>query len=171
MKILWDNSILRKFRKYFIIYYFKESRIYQTAQFLLMTCSVSSTNNKVRYDRRLYLLVMSRTRLRVNPHPIVAWMTRNSLLEAGAKSEGEVTATEGEVTASVAVTSYDRRTKIMLSRSHSFTQFSVQNYSLWNIKVKDNRRFRYKPLKKMTKNYILLHSPKEPQNKMPIYYL
>ena len=57
-------------------------------------------------------------------------MSRNSLLEAGAKSEGEVTATEGEVTASVAVTSYDRRTKIMLSRSHSFTQFSVQNYSL-----------------------------------------
>ena len=39
----------------------------------------------------LYLLVMSRTRLRVNPHSIVAWMSRNSLLEAGAKSEGEVT--------------------------------------------------------------------------------
>ena len=31
--------------------------------------------------------------LRVNPHSIVAWMSRNSLLEAGAKSEGEVTAT------------------------------------------------------------------------------
>ena len=36
---------------------------------------------------------MSRARLRVNPHSIVAWMSRNSLLEAGAKSEGEVTAT------------------------------------------------------------------------------
>ena len=36
---------------------------------------------------------MSRTRLRVNPHSIVASMSRNSLLEAGAKSEGEVTAT------------------------------------------------------------------------------
>ena len=30
---------------------------------------------------------------RVNPHSIVAWMSRNSLLETGAKSEGEVTAT------------------------------------------------------------------------------
>ena len=35
----------------------------------------------------LYLLIMSRTRFRVNPHSIVAWMSRNSLLEAGAKSE------------------------------------------------------------------------------------
>ena len=41
----------------------------------------------------LYVLVMSRTRLRVNPHSIVAWMSRNSLFEAGVKSEGEVTAT------------------------------------------------------------------------------
>ena len=30
---------------------------------------------------------------RVNPHSIVAWMSRNSLLEAGTKSEGEVTPT------------------------------------------------------------------------------
>ena len=36
---------------------------------------------------------MSRTRFRVNPHSIVARMSRNALLEAGAKSEGEVTAT------------------------------------------------------------------------------
>ena len=35
----------------------------------------------------LYLLIMSRTRFRVNPHSIVAWMSRNSLLEAGPKSE------------------------------------------------------------------------------------
>ena len=27
----------------------------------------------------------------MNPHSIVAWLSRNSLLEAGAKSEGEVT--------------------------------------------------------------------------------
>ena len=33
----------------------------------------------------LYVLIMSRTRFRVNPHSIVAWMSRNSLLEAGAK--------------------------------------------------------------------------------------
>ena len=37
----------------------------------------------------LYVLVMSRTCFRVNPHSIVAWISRNSLLEAGAKSEGE----------------------------------------------------------------------------------
>ena len=30
---------------------------------------------------------MSRTRFRVNPHSIVAWMSRNSFLEAGTKSE------------------------------------------------------------------------------------
>ena len=30
---------------------------------------------------------MSRTRFRVNPHSIVALMSRNSLLKAGAKSE------------------------------------------------------------------------------------
>ena len=36
---------------------------------------------------RLYVLVMSRTFFRVNPHSIVAWMSRNTLLEAGAKPE------------------------------------------------------------------------------------
>ena len=34
----------------------------------------------------LNVLVMSRTCFRVNPHFIVAWMSRNSLLETGAKS-------------------------------------------------------------------------------------
>ena len=34
-----------------------------------------------------YVLVMSGTRFRVKPHSIVAWMSRNSLLKAGAKSE------------------------------------------------------------------------------------
>ena len=34
-----------------------------------------------------HVLVMSRTRFRVNPHYIVAWMSRNSLLKAGTKSE------------------------------------------------------------------------------------
>ena len=41
----------------------------------------------------LYILVMPRTRFRVHPHSIFAWMSRNSLLEAGAKSEGEMTTT------------------------------------------------------------------------------
>ena len=40
------------------------------------------------YFSWLYVLVISRTCFRVNPHSIVAWMSRNSLLEAGAKSEG-----------------------------------------------------------------------------------
>ena len=50
-----------------------------------------------KYDRKdstlmerrllLYVLVMSHTRFRLNPHSIVAWMPRNSLLEAGANSE------------------------------------------------------------------------------------
>ena len=35
----------------------------------------------------LYVLVMSCTRFRVNPHFIVARMLRSSLLEPGAKSE------------------------------------------------------------------------------------
>ena len=35
----------------------------------------------------LYVFIISRTRLRMNPHSIVAWMSRNFFLEAGAKSE------------------------------------------------------------------------------------
>ena len=35
----------------------------------------------------LYVFIMSRTSLRVNPHSTVPWMSRNSLLEAGATSE------------------------------------------------------------------------------------
>ena len=40
----------------------------------------------------LYVFIMSRTSLRVNPHSTVAWMPRNSLLERDAISEDEVTA-------------------------------------------------------------------------------
>ena len=35
----------------------------------------------------LYVLTMSRTRLRVNPYSIIAWMLRKSFLETGAKFE------------------------------------------------------------------------------------
>ena len=35
---------------------------------------------------RLYVLIMSHRCLRVSPHSIAAWMSRNSLLEEGAKS-------------------------------------------------------------------------------------
>ena len=41
----------------------------------------------------LYVLVMSRTHFKVNPHSIVAWMSRKSLLKAGAKSQVYVTPT------------------------------------------------------------------------------
>ena len=39
----------------------------------------------------LYVLIMSRTCFRVNRHSIVAWMSRNSLLERGAKPVAEST--------------------------------------------------------------------------------
>ena len=35
----------------------------------------------------LYVLIISRAHFRVNPHPIFAWMSRNSLLETGTISE------------------------------------------------------------------------------------
>ena len=42
---------------------------------------------------RLYVLLISHTHFRRNPHFLVSWMSRNSFLEPGAKPEGEVTAT------------------------------------------------------------------------------
>ena len=53
----------------------------------LMTPKPTFPQLKKNKSKWLYVLVMSRTRFRVNPHSIVAWMSRNSLLEAGAKSE------------------------------------------------------------------------------------
>ena len=35
----------------------------------------------------LYVLIMSRTRFRVNPHSIITWLSRNSLLKTGPISE------------------------------------------------------------------------------------
>ena len=52
--------------------------------------STINDNNLINW---LYVLVMLRTRFRVNPHSIVTWMSRNSLFEAALKSETEVTAT------------------------------------------------------------------------------
>ena len=42
----------------------------------------------------LYELIISRTRFKVNPHSIVAWMSGNYLLEAGAKSEFQISEVE-----------------------------------------------------------------------------
>ena len=46
----------------------------------------------------LYVLVMSRARFRVIPHSVVAGMSKDSFLEAGAKSQVYVTATGFEPT-------------------------------------------------------------------------
>ena len=47
----------------------------------------------------LHVIIMSRTRARVNLHTIIAWMFRNPLLEMGVISEVKATATEFEPTA------------------------------------------------------------------------
>ena len=60
----------------------------QTSQMIELCCEYLSV-----WCIWLYVLVMSRTRFRVNPHSIVSWMSRNSLLKAGVKSEVSVTAT------------------------------------------------------------------------------
>ena len=41
---------------------------------------------RINMRNSMYVLVTSRTRFRVNPHSIVAWMSRNSLIEACARS-------------------------------------------------------------------------------------
>ena len=46
----------------------------------------------------MYALIMSYTRFRVNPISVVAWMSRDSLLQTGVKSEVWVTATGLEPT-------------------------------------------------------------------------
>ena len=53
---------------------------------------VGILSTKTRQFSCLSILIMSRTLFRVNPHSIVAWMSKNLLLEAGAKSE-EMSAT------------------------------------------------------------------------------
>ena len=47
----------------------------------------SVLTEKIETNPKLCVLIMSRTRFWVNPHYIVAWMSRKSLLKAGAKSE------------------------------------------------------------------------------------
>ena len=54
--------------------------------FLFLSCFLL-LNYTNQWSARLYALIMSRTRFSVNLHSIVAWMSRNSLLKTGAKSE------------------------------------------------------------------------------------
>ena len=48
---------------------------------------VKDKHLSVKIAVQLYVLIMSRTRFRVNPYSIVAWKSRNFLLETGAICE------------------------------------------------------------------------------------
>ena len=53
-----------------------------------MKCiQVNVLKNKARMTRRLYVLIISHARFRVNLHSAVAWMSRNSVIKTDAISE------------------------------------------------------------------------------------
>ena len=52
----------------------------------------------IKTPKLLHVIIMSRTRFRVNLYSIVVWMSRNSLFETGAISQVSVTATGLEPT-------------------------------------------------------------------------
>ena len=54
---------------------------------------VNVLKNIATMTRRLCVLIMSHTHFRVNLHSVVAWLSRNSLLETGVISEVYATAT------------------------------------------------------------------------------
>ena len=60
--------------------WFINERSSQTDQIIEMCCEYLSVR-----CIWLHVLIMSRMRFRVYPHSIVTWISRNSLLEAGAK--------------------------------------------------------------------------------------
>ena len=47
---------------------------------------LSKLSKIINFMEMLYILFMSRTRVRVNPHSIVAWMSMSSLFKEGAKT-------------------------------------------------------------------------------------
>ena len=47
---------------------------------------LSKLSKNTNFREVLYVLIKSRMRVRMNPHSIVTWMSRNSLLEAGVKT-------------------------------------------------------------------------------------
>ena len=59
----------------------------QTGQMIELCCEYLSV-----WYIWLYVFVMSRTRFRLNPHSIVSWMWRKSLLKVAAESDVQVTA-------------------------------------------------------------------------------
>ena len=74
---------IRKFQKW-KVYSFKEN---------IWGADLADMQLTTKHNKGLYVLIMSHTHFRVNPHSIVAWMSRNSLLKTGAKSEVWVTPT------------------------------------------------------------------------------
>ena len=80
----------------------------------------------------LYVLMMLCTRIRVNPHSVVAWMSRNSSLEAGAISEVYVTAIGLEPTTSQFV----KRVRDMIraySHMHRANKYSQHSSIIWLV--------------------------------------
>ena len=90
------------------------------------TCYITSRWSKfwVENANCLYVLVMSRTRFRVNPLSIVAWMSRNSLIEASAKSEGYVTAT-----------GFERRTTLFVNKHSTVSPNWLNDWALFWVLI------------------------------------
>ena len=69
---------------YIYIYIYTCDMIHIT-QLIWKICMINFADFKRLTSKQwLYVLVMSHTSFRVNPHSIIAWMSSNSLLEAGA---------------------------------------------------------------------------------------
>ena len=52
---------------------------------------------RYKMEEQLYVIIMSRTRFRVNPHSIVTWMSRNALLETGAINRSDIILPVGRI--------------------------------------------------------------------------
>ena len=100
----------------------------------------------------LYVLAMSRTRFRVNRHSIVAWMSRSSLLEAGAESEGEVTATGQNHLVLKRTLNHLARLAKWLSCALSVDRVWIHS-KVWTIEC----RFTLKRVCHMTRSYSQMH--------------
>ena len=82
-------TIFNFFKKLvFVIFPLRRIKSWSDRKESLWWCCNSITLCQQIFNKNwLYVLIISRTRFRVNPHSIIAWMARNSLLEAGAMVE------------------------------------------------------------------------------------
>ena len=73
----------------FLMKLYKEKQKQKTKQgmFCWTKRKISKNRKDVNIHEELYVIIMSRKGFRVNLHSIVAWISRNSLLETGAISE------------------------------------------------------------------------------------